>query len=43
MNEMTAPMIESQGNTAQIEVVFNAIRDVLLSILLSLNTSSIKK
>lgn len=43
MNEMIAPMIESQGNTVQIALFFNAIRDVLLSTLLSFNTSSIKK
>lgn len=43
MNDMIAPIIESQGNTAQIAVVFDAIRDVLLPTFLNLNTSSIKK
>lgn len=43
MNEMIAPMMQSQGNIAQIAVFFNAMGDVFLSILLSLNTASIKK
>lgn len=36
-------MIQSQGRIAQIAGFFNAIRDALLSISLSLNTSIIKK
>lgn len=36
-------MIESQENTAQIAVVFDRIRDVLLPTFLNLSTSSIKK